>query len=75
LVQRSLFCTAPATAPQHRRAMRRLDRLDVFATGESRLVKVPSRQAVTGHNVRYVLVFGLRGAMLALGIAYVAMFH
>jgi hypothetical protein len=37
--------------------------------------EVPSRQAVTGHNVRYVLVFGLSGAMLALGIAYVAMFH
>ena len=37
--------------------------------------EVPSRQAVTGHNVRYVLVFGLGGAMLALGIAYVAMFH
>jgi hypothetical protein len=32
--------------------------------------EVPSRQAVTGHNVRYVLLFGLGGAVLALWIAY-----
>jgi hypothetical protein len=36
---------------------------------------IPSRQAVTGHNVRYVLLFGLGGAVLALAIVYVMYFH
>ena len=31
---------------------------------------IPSRQAVTGHNVRYVLLFGLGGAALALPIVH-----
>ena len=31
---------------------------------------VAARQGVTGHNVRYVLTFGLVGAICALGFAY-----
>lgn len=29
-----------------------------------------ARQAVTGHNVRYVLAFGTLGAVVALGILW-----
>ncbi len=32
------------------------------------------RQAVKGHGVRYVLAFGLGGALIALAIAYAAFF-
>jgi hypothetical protein len=31
---------------------------------------VPARQGVTGHNVRYVLGFGLAGAIIALTVVY-----
>ena len=31
---------------------------------------IEARQAVTGHNVRYVLAFGLFGAVIALGIVW-----
>lgn len=31
-----------------------------------------SRQAVKGHGVRYVLAFGLGGALIALAIVYLA---
>jgi hypothetical protein len=33
-----------------------------------------ARQGVTGHNVRYVLGFGLAGAILALAVVYIAYF-
>ena len=33
-----------------------------------------SRQAVKGHGVRYVLAFGLGGALIALAIVYLAFF-
>jgi hypothetical protein len=33
-----------------------------------------SRQAVKGHGVRYVLAFGLGGALIALAIVYFAFF-
>jgi hypothetical protein len=33
-----------------------------------------SRQAVRGHGVRYVLGFGLAGALIALAIVYLAFF-
>ena len=33
-----------------------------------------SRQAVTGHGVRYVLAFGLGGAVIAMVIVYFAFF-
>jgi hypothetical protein len=36
---------------------------------------VPERQGVTGHNVRYVLIGGLVGAVLALTIVYLIYFH
>jgi hypothetical protein len=36
---------------------------------------VPERQGVTGHNVRFVLIGGLAGAVLALAIVYVIHFH
>jgi hypothetical protein len=33
-----------------------------------------ARQGVTGHHVRYVLGFGLAGAILALAVVYIAYF-
>jgi hypothetical protein len=36
---------------------------------------VRSRQAVTGHNVRYVLLFGTGGAVIALIGAMILFFH
>jgi hypothetical protein len=35
---------------------------------------VRARQAVTGHNVRYVLGFGLAGAIIVLALVYVIYF-
>ena len=52
------------------------DYLHQTANGPPAVISdVPSRQAVTGHNVRYVLLFGLGGAVLAMGIAYLAIFN
>jgi hypothetical protein len=36
---------------------------------------VPERQGVTGHNVRYVLLFGTLGAAIALAIVLAIYFH
>ena len=36
--------------------------------------KVRARQGVTGHNVRYVLGFGLAGAIIALTVVYLFYF-
>lgn len=36
---------------------------------------VPSRQGVTGHNVRYVLLFGTAGAVAALMAAMAMYFY
>ena len=36
---------------------------------------VPERQAVTGHNVRYVLIVGLAGAVLALATVLAIFFY
>jgi hypothetical protein len=36
---------------------------------------VPERQGVTGHNVRYVLIGGLAGAVIGLTIVYLVYFH
>jgi hypothetical protein len=33
-----------------------------------------ARQGVTGHNVRYVLIFGIAGVVLGFVIVYVAVF-
>jgi hypothetical protein len=33
-----------------------------------------ARQGVTGHNVRYVLVFGTLGAVIAMVVIYFAVF-
>jgi hypothetical protein len=33
-----------------------------------------ARQGVTGHNVRYVLVFGLAGVIIAFAIIYLMFF-
>ena len=33
-----------------------------------------ARQGVTGHNVRYVLGFGLAGAIIVLAVAYIIYF-
>ncbi len=36
---------------------------------------VPERQGVTGHNVRYVLVAGLAGAVVGLAAVFLIYFH
>jgi len=36
------------------------------------LATIRARAGVTGHNVRYVLIFGILGVVAAFGIAYVA---
>ena len=33
-----------------------------------------ARQGVTGHNVRYVLVFGTLGAVIAMAVVYLVVF-
>ena len=33
-----------------------------------------ARQGVTGHNVRYVLVFGIAGAIIVFALAYFGVF-
>jgi hypothetical protein len=52
---------------------------DHFSEGppETRAVvsDVPERQAVTGHNVGYVLIVGLAGTVLALAIVLVSFSH
>jgi hypothetical protein len=32
------------------------------------VANIPERQGVTGHNVRYVLLFGITGVVIAFGI-------
>ena len=32
-----------------------------------------ARQGVTGHNVRYVLIFGIAGVVIAFALAYMIM--
>lgn len=46
------------TAPQHQRVV----------------TKTEARQGVTGHNVRYVLVYGLAAAVVALAAIYFVYF-
>ena len=42
------------------------------ATAHEGIVPAPrARQAVTGHNVRYVLAFGLAGVVVAFVIVYI----
>jgi hypothetical protein len=36
------------------------------------VANVPERQGVTGHNVRYVLLFGITGVVIAFGIILLA---
>jgi hypothetical protein len=38
------------------------------------VANIPERQGVTGHNVRYVLFFGLAAAIIAFGIILVSYF-
>jgi hypothetical protein len=43
---------------------------------DERIEETPNegRQAVKGHGVRYVLAFGLGGAVIAMAIVYLAFF-
>jgi len=43
---------------------------------DARITETPDegRQAVKGHNVRYVLAFGLSGAIIAMLIVYFVFF-
>ena len=55
-------------APEYRDARVR----DGITTSEEPAVRstTEARQGVTGHNVRYVLVFGLGGVVLAFALIY-----
>lgn len=48
------------------------DRDKTTAAGAPQKTTTEARSGVTGHNVRYVLVFGLGAAVLFLGIVLVA---
>jgi hypothetical protein len=43
--------------------------------GPDQISTVRSRAGVTGHNVRYVLSFGLIGVIVGFAIVYLAYFH
>jgi hypothetical protein len=51
-------------APEYKEADRR--------TGADEVSKVRARAGVTGHNVRYVLAFGLLAVIVGFVIVYVA---
>jgi hypothetical protein len=56
-----------ARAPEYKEADRR--------TAHEPVVPAPrARQGVTGHNVRYVLGFGLAGVIIAFVIVYLIFF-
>ena len=42
--------------------------------GAPELDTTRARQGVTGHNVRYVLVFGLIGVVIVFALAYLGVF-
>jgi len=44
-------------------------------TGPGQISPVRTRAGVTGHNVRYVLSFGLIGVIVGFAIVYLAFFH
>jgi len=54
-------------APEYKEADRR--------TGADEVSKVRARAGVTGHNVRYVLAFGLLAVIVGFVIVYVAFVH
>jgi hypothetical protein len=39
------------------------------------VANIPERQGVTGHNVRYVLLFGIAGVVVAFAIILVSYLH
>jgi hypothetical protein len=43
--------------------------------GPDQISTVRTRAGVTGHNVRYVLAFGLVGVIVGFAIVYLAYFH
>ena len=51
---------------------------DHLETGPEKLsavvANIPERQGVTGHNVRYVLFFGLTAVIIAFGLLLVSYF-
>ena len=50
------------------------DQFPGHETGAPELNTTRARQGVTGHNVRYVLVFGLIGVVIVFALAYVGVF-
>jgi hypothetical protein len=50
------------------------DRSNTTPEGAPVKTTTEARAGVTGHNVRYVLVFGLGGAVLFLGVVLIAFF-
>jgi hypothetical protein len=39
------------------------------------VANIPERQGVTGHNVRFVLLFGIAGVVIAFAIILVSYIH
>jgi hypothetical protein len=39
------------------------------------VANIPERQGVTGHNVRFVLLFGIAGVVIALAIILASYIH
>lgn len=58
-------------APEYKEADRKVDRM---AAQQPVLPARRARQGVTGHNVRYVLGFGLVGIIVAFIIVYLIFF-
>jgi hypothetical protein len=60
-------------APEYREADQRTAR-EVGPTSQAVVPTPRARQAVTGHNVRYVLGFGIAGIVVAFLIVYLVYF-
>jgi len=60
-------------APKYKEADRRTAR-EAASTSQAIVPAQRARQAVTGHNVRYVLGFGIAGIIVAFLIVYLLYF-
>jgi hypothetical protein len=60
-------------APEYQEADRRTAR-EAASTSQAVVPAQRARQAVTGHNVRYVLGFGMAGIVVAFLIVYLVYF-
>ncbi|HWN53239.1 MAG TPA: hypothetical protein VNO18_26055 [Xanthobacteraceae bacterium] len=51
------------------------DHLETQADKPAVVANIPERQGVTGHNVRFVLLFGIAGVVIAFAIILVGYIH